>query len=404
MKVAYFSPLNPIRSGISDYSEELLERLAGYGTFDLFVDDYRPSASWLYDEFKVKDYRSFRENKGDNDYDINVYHVGNNDNHAYIWKMLQDHPGLTVLHEPILHHFVFSQTVGNNRVDQYLRELDYSYNSMRPHIVKATLEARDEDSWYDYPLIERIVDSSLGIVVHSEFARGIVLEASPRAPVRKIASHYAPPAADAMRTPGRMRESLGFGKDDFVVGSFGYITYSKRIHVLLEAVSAMKGAGCRVKLLLVGEQMPGCDARVMAEERGLERDVVLTGFVDTLTFWEYITVPDVCVALRYPSAGETSGSVIKMMGSGRAVVLSDNQAFSEFPDDCCVKVPVGGQETEELTKNLIRLMEDPAARARLGAQAKRYIETHHDIEVSARSYAEFMWEIISGRAQDRGQT
>lgn len=397
MKVAYFSPLNPIRSGISDYSEELLEKLAGYGTFDLFVDDYEPSAPWLSEEFKIRDYRSFYENNGRNGYDINVYHVGNNDNHAYIWKVLQDYPGLVVLHEPILHHFVFSQTVGNNRLDMYLRELDYSYNSMRPHIVKTTLEARDEDSWYDYPLVERIVDSSLGIVVHSEFAKRVVLEASPRAPVRIIPSHYSPPAVNAMRSRGITRESLGFGEGDFIIGSFGYMTSSKRIHVILEAVSRMKDAGYPVKLLLVGEQMAGCDAQSISEGLDLEEDVVFTGFVDTLTFWEYIKVPDVCVALRFPSAGETSGSVIKMMGSGRVVALSDHQAFSEFPDDCCVKIPVGDGETEELTRRLVSLMEDPRERARVGARARRHIESRHDINASARSYAEFMWRIISGR-------
>ena len=49
MRIAYFSPLNPIKSGVSDYSEELLEYLAGFGRIELFIDDYRPSSSWLYD-------------------------------------------------------------------------------------------------------------------------------------------------------------------------------------------------------------------------------------------------------------------------------------------------------------------------------------------------------------------
>ena len=38
MRVAYFSPLNPQRSGISDYSEELLPYLGRYLDITLFVE------------------------------------------------------------------------------------------------------------------------------------------------------------------------------------------------------------------------------------------------------------------------------------------------------------------------------------------------------------------------------
>jgi hypothetical protein len=39
MRLAYFSPINPVQSGISDYSEELLPYLADAGAdLDLFID------------------------------------------------------------------------------------------------------------------------------------------------------------------------------------------------------------------------------------------------------------------------------------------------------------------------------------------------------------------------------
>ena len=159
MRIAYFSPLNPIRSGVSDYSEELLEYLAGYASIELFIEDYRPTSSWLYECFQVSNYRRIFENNGRNNHDIHIYHMGNNDNHSYIYPLLLEYPGIVVLHEPMLHHFVFSQTVGNLRLREYLRELDYCYRAVRSQIVKITLEDRDERSWYDYPLVDRIVDS-----------------------------------------------------------------------------------------------------------------------------------------------------------------------------------------------------------------------------------------------------
>ena len=395
LKIAYFSPLNPIKSGVSDYSEELLEYLGGYGRIDLFIDDYKPSSSWIYEHFNVYNYRRIFENHGKNDHDVNIYHIGNNDNHSYIYSVCLEYPGIVVLHEPMLHHFIFSQTVGNNRVREYLRELDYCYNSRRAEIVKTTLEERDETAWYDYPLVDRIVDSSLGVIVHSEFARTKVLEVNPHAKVRKILQHWAPQPADRLRSPELVREILGFRPDEFLIGSMGYINSSKRIDVILRVMRKVKKLGYPVKLLLVGKMLSGPEVPRWIEDYELEQDVLVSGFVDTRTFREYLNVPDVFVALRHPSAGETSGSVIKMMGAGKPVMLSNESAFSEFPDDCSVKISVGADEEDELLEKLIYYIENKEERLALGERSRQYISTHHDIQDAARNYAQFATEILS---------
>lgn len=395
LKIAYFSPLNPIKSGVSDYSEELLEYLSGYGQVELFIDDYSPSSKWLYDYFKIHNFRRIHENHGKNDFDIHFYHMGNSDNHSYIYSVLLEYPGLIVLHEPMLHHFVFSQTVGNHRLRAYLRELDYCYKTERHAVVKATLEERDESSWYEYPLVDRLVDSSLGIIVHSEFAKKAVLDVNPRASVRKIPHHFAPPPTEHMRSRELIREILGVRPDELLVGSLGYITANKRTDVLLRAMAWMKQQGYAAKLLLVGKLLPGCEALRWIEELDLEEQVIVTGFVDTRTFREYLSVPDIHVALRHPSAGETSGSVIKMMGTGRPIILSDHYAFSELPDECCIKIAPGESEEERLKEELVRCIERPAEILQMGENARNYVLVNHDIQNSARMYVEFATEVLN---------
>jgi glycosyltransferase involved in cell wall biosynthesis len=395
LKIAYFSPLNPIKSGVSDYSEELLEYLGGYGRIDLFIDDYKPTSSWIYEHFNVYNFRRIFENHGKNDHDVNIYHIGNNDNHSYIYSVCQQYPGVVVLHEPMLHHFVFSQTVGNNRIRDYLRELDYCYKAERSQIVKVTLEERDENAWYDYPLVDRIVDSSLGVIVHSEYARAKVLDVNPNARVKKILHHWAPQKADHERSPELIREILGFRPDEFLIGSMGYINSSKRIDVFLRVMAKAKALGYPVKLLLVGKMLSGMDVPRWIEDLGLEQDVLVAGFVDTMTFGEYLNVPDMFVALRHPSAGETSGSVIKMMGAGKPVMLSNEYAFSEFPDDCCIKIPIGPGEEDQLLSRLIYFIENPDERQALGERSKSYITKYHDIQDAARGYIEFATDLLS---------
>ena len=57
MRLAYFSPLNPLQSGISDYSEELLPALAERADIDLFVDGFEPVNRAIRETFRINDYR-----------------------------------------------------------------------------------------------------------------------------------------------------------------------------------------------------------------------------------------------------------------------------------------------------------------------------------------------------------
>ena len=50
MKIAYFSPFNPLKSGISDFSEELVMKLKDELFVDIFVDNYKKLMSKILQE------------------------------------------------------------------------------------------------------------------------------------------------------------------------------------------------------------------------------------------------------------------------------------------------------------------------------------------------------------------
>ena len=94
MNIGYFSPLNPIKTGVADYSEELLEYLSGYARIDLFTeDDYSPTTPWLYEEFEIRSFRDIHDESVRKKYDVLLYHMGNNDHHSYIYPILLEYPG-----------------------------------------------------------------------------------------------------------------------------------------------------------------------------------------------------------------------------------------------------------------------------------------------------------------------
>src|SRR2546423_7560726 len=91
MRVAFFSPLPPARSGIADYSEALIESLRPLMELEIFS-----GAHQVYDPAR---------------FDIALYHVGNNGYHGFVYEAALRYPGVVVMHESNLHHLIADLTI-----------------------------------------------------------------------------------------------------------------------------------------------------------------------------------------------------------------------------------------------------------------------------------------------------
>ena len=106
MRVAFFSPLPPARSGIADYSETLLANLTPLVDLEVFCDGKRTFDSTRFD--------------------VALYHMGNNGYHDFIYETALCHPGVVVMHESNLHHLIAGVTIKRGDWDAYLREVEYN--------------------------------------------------------------------------------------------------------------------------------------------------------------------------------------------------------------------------------------------------------------------------------------
>lgn len=391
MRIAYFSPLNPEPTGIADYSEELLPYLARFAEVDLFIGDYHPSDPAITETFNAHNYRCFPALQRQQRYNVCLYQMGNNPSHKVIYDTLLYHPGITVLHDCVLYQFFRSTTLESGDPAGYAREMGYCYGWQGFELAHRAMHHVHSFPDYAHPLVDRVVDASLGIIVHSEYARQQIARSHPNVPIAKINQHLSlktlendPP------DPSQMRASLGLGDDHFVIASFGHIAPVKRIDVALRAFARLRQEVPQAIYLLVGRTVPGYDVTGLIRELGLEKATILTGRVSQDDFQRYLIIPDICINLRYPTAGETSSSLIRTMGVGKPVIISNVGAFSELPDDACIKVAVDSDEDDALLSHLLTLARNPNLRRRIGQGAKQYIQTHHHIEDSARGYIHFI--------------
>ena len=393
MRIAYFSPLSPVRSGVADYSEELLPHLAQHAEIDLFVDAdaiARPARVNGLDAF---DYHLLDDLATTRHYDICLYHMGNSPHHEYIYRTLLRRPGVTVLHEAVIHNFIAMRTLRRGNVGGYMREMGYAYGREGIHTARRVLFGVQLPSVAAaYPLNARVIDSSLGVIVHSEFVRQQVIAHSPQTRVAKINHHSAHPPVGP--SPKILRMELGIAPEQFVVATLGFVTPTKRIDVVLRAFARLRTLRPHALYIIVGDMPPSCDVRSIIEELALEDAVRLTGYVSMEEYSRYLSVADTCVNLRYPTMGATSGSVLRAMAASKAVIVSDVGWFSELPDGTCAKVDVGKSEEDILVAYLEFLAANPDMREKLGSNARSYVEREHTIENSAASYIQFIQQVL----------
>ena len=127
-----------------------------------------------------------------------------------------------------------------------------------------------------------------------------------------------------------------------LIGAFGFIKPYKRIAESLRAVRRLVRLAPEVRMILVGEPHPEFPIHDFIRSLDLEDYVHVLGFTPIEHFTGYMSACDIILNLRYPTVGESSGSMLRALGLGKAVLVSDVGSFREFPDSVCLKVPVGG--------------------------------------------------------------
>lgn len=399
MRIAYFSPVSPQKSGISDYSEkEILPYLKNYTDIDIFIDEHvTPTNPFIFENFNVYKYTDGINII--NQYDAIIYHMGNNPYHKFIYDTLIENPGITVLHDIYLHGFLWNCTLSKRCEGKYIEEFRYCYGEAGAEIAKRAIK-RGSYPEFEYPLIKRIIDNSLGVVCHSDYGVKKALIERDGIPVTKINQPFTV-SEEIKRIDCLNREELKakyeLERKFPVVTSFGYISPHKRYHILFEAFKRLLKVYPNAVLLLIGEDLMDIDRLI--SDLGLEESVVTTGYVSHERVQEYLAISDFCVNLRYPTAGETSRSVLHIMAAKKPIIVSNVGWFSEIPDSCCMKVDVDSYEEEVLLEYMKALASDEGLRDAIGKNAQKYVLKEHDPLKIADECYKFIKNILNGHEQ-----
>jgi glycosyltransferase involved in cell wall biosynthesis len=383
-RLAYVSPLPPEKSGISDYSSELLHALACHYEIEVIVEQDYISDDWVKANCLIRTTQWFREN-GDH-FDRVLYHFGNSAFHQHMFELLVEIPGVVVLHDFYL-----------SGVLHYMDATGYAPNSFQSHLYKshgyASLldysQASDiSDIIWKYPCSYTVIECSLGTIVHSEnsIRLGIKWYALQQNDMEVIPLLRSP----AEKLVGfNIRRSLNLSDSCFIVCSFGHMGKTKLNHRLLktwlESDLAMSKDCC---LIFVGENdrgVYGDDLTAFIREHPNGDSVRITGWVEMEDYRKYLSTADLAVQLRTLSRGETSAAVLDCMNYGLATIANANGSMADLDSKGVWLLP-DEFDDQQLTDALQVLWTDHDRRRRLGSKAKNIINDFNDPVKCADKY------------------
>ncbi len=373
MRIALFSPLPPARSGIADYSAALAEAMATVTSVDV--------------------YSSARNVPDLSRYDAVLYQIGNNGDHDFAYRTALSYPGIVVLHEANLHHLIADLTIKRGDWDGYMRAVEFDGGAAALEYARAVRRLEVGPDYDGVPMLRELLESARGLIVHSEFVAGRARTNGYTGPVAVIPHGAWLPES----VGGRWRERLGVRDGQPLIGVFGHLKPYKRIAETLRAFRRVVRQREDVRLILVGEPHPDFPVERLIDSLDLRAHVRVIGYAPIEDFVGYLDACDVIVNLRFPTVGESSGTMLRAMGLGKPVLVSDVGAFSEFPEDVCLKVPVGGPAEEDLIFEYLHyLVSHPEAARAIGASAREWVARECAWNRVAERYVAFCEQVAEG--------
>ena len=357
MKVAYYAPLPPARTGVADYAAALLAILRRHGS----VEPHARAA------------------------DIALYHLGNNQLHREIYRRALACPGVVVLHDAVLHHFFLGALDRAAYIDEFVYNYGEWHRTLAEDLWRGRASSGFDQRYFEYPMLKRIAERSRAVVVHNPAAARMVREHAPGAAVIEIPHLFAPPELPSAWEVIRMRHSLGVPPHECLFGVFGYLRESKRLFAVLRTFHRLRQSRPDARLLVAGP-FASSDLERAAAPLLAAPGIVRLPYLAERDFWRAAMAVDACINLRYPAAGETSGISIRLMGVSKPVLLTDGEENARYPQSACLRIEPGLAEEDSLWHNMFLLTSMRACAGEIGLRASGHIVERHQAVRIAEQY------------------
>ena len=405
-KIALLTPLHPQKTGIADWAEEMLpylrKSLGNDYQIDLFVEDCMPTEADTIANHKIYPLEIFESVC--ETYDLCVYQMGNNRFHTTIYQIAMRHPGIIIMHDFAIHHLVAGIYLDVMKDDvAYFNEVGANHGEEAKNLSYQRAANGQLGLWetdaIDYPMNRTITKNAEGVIVFSEYAKNRLEQYGDAVPIHRAYLHCSGEARVCSKseiTSARSQLGLHMQDKEKLICAFGFIGKSKRPYSILRAAEHLKKEGYQFRLVFVGQLQEDCkDLPKEIDRAGMKNQIHITGFTSAEDFDLYVQASDICISLRYPTMGETSGVLMRALRYGKPSIVTNIGTFQEFSDNTVIKISWDNSEVEELTQALRNLLNQPDLCAQMRDNGIAYAREHLEPAKTAEDIAQFLKAAIT---------
>ena len=388
-EVVVFCPLPPKPNGIADYFAEQLPYFSRKTKVTVVIENTHPEPVGIATNIRILRLEEYMWQQGYYSSIPHIYHVGNNPDTKYMLPVLLAKPGLVVVHDLNLHYLIDLTNLSIGDKEGYQLALANNYGEAGETIGKQLAEFGWKGRFMPHELMmnNSIITAAERILVHSKYSADKI-GALGHSNVCVVPHHFSTAARQYQpKLKMQYRGQLGLPGNKPVITSMGFIAKAKQIKSVLKALSTIKKQGIDFTYVLAGQCKPHeYDVYQDIADSGLTENVVVTGFLDEDAFFKYMLASDFIINLRYPTGGESSGTLTRAMGMGLCCVVVNIGPFGEVPNDCAIKLEWNEDFDHNLCAQLKRLIEDKVYRVTIGKNAQKWVERTHNISATTDAY------------------
>lgn len=379
MKINWFSPLPPLATDIAHYTARTLPVLRARAEVIVWTDQ----AAWDFPGQEAVEIRRYQPGEMRwaelNRADMTVYHLGNNPLHGPMWEVYERHPGIVVLHDPLMRDFfLWRHHQGKEDLPSLFTE---HYGQEGAEVAHGYFAGtRSLEDLLAFPLVGASLRNALGVLVHSPQAWTWVER---ERPVPRVLAPLPFPAP-ATLPAGRIRQRHAPAR--LVI--FGYLGRNRGLTTVLQALADFPQRD-RFRLDICGPIEFETEAREMIAELRLHDLVKLHGFMEPDALDEVLRESDLAINLRSPTMGEHSGSQLRIWSHALPSLVSATGWFLNIPETAAAFIRPE-QAEEDLQWRLRKFLKRPERFRRMGEEGWRILRERH----CPQAYVEALLKLV----------
>jgi len=387
MRINWFSPLPPARSGIARCTSDLLPAMRKQADVVVWTDQ----EMWETDlgaQNRVCRFDPQRPSWPNlHKADVSIYNIGNNvDFHSGIWELSRQMPGIVILHDTCLQH-LFAAHYLEKRKDRegYIRQMMRHYGDAGRHTAMALIDgAGSTDALaIAFPLTALAIEGALGVVVHTLPALRTVSQMSNR-PVLYAPLPYQPASEQTRQQWAEFSQQRR--RPPYKIVVFGYLGPNRRLEPILRALSEWPGRA-QFRLSIYGTVWDPAHVRKMIHSFDLDSLVEIHGHAEDLD--RALADADLALNLRYPTMGEASFTQLHLWDHAIPTMVTKIGWYATLPDDAVLFVRPEA-EVEDVQAGLQSFLDNAQNLSRMGERGRQILDADHNPEQYAASLIAFV--------------